>query len=206
MSGDDNRARTQPLDHGLEPLTRRADTIHTLAVMIRFTAVAACLIWGALTWLPPAVASAQSGTKPPPPGPSGLAVPRFESLAAKRVNLRAGPGRRYPIVWVFVRKNLPVMVTAEFEFWRRVRDVDGAEGWVHKSLIRGRRFAVVTGAVRTLLSAPADEAPPVARAEPGVVARLLACKGAWCKLEASGHKGWLKRAQIFGALKNEVFE
>lgn len=154
----------------------------------------------------PPGAVAQKAGPTAAPGPSGLAVPRFESLAADKVNLRAGPGKRYPIVWVFVRKNLPVLVTAEYEFWRRVRDSDGAEGWVHKSLIRGKRHAVVVGEVRTLLIAPADEAAAVARAEPGVLARLLACKGQWCKLAAGGHAGWLKRDQIFGALKDEVFE
>ena len=61
-------------------------------------------------------------------GASGLPIPRFVSLAAKEVNLRAGPGKNYPVTWVFVRKGLPVMVTAEFEYWRKVRDLDGEAG------------------------------------------------------------------------------
>jgi SH3-like domain-containing protein len=39
---------------------------------------------------------------------------------------------------------LPVEITAEFENWRRVRDSEGAEGWVYHSLLSGRRTAVIT--------------------------------------------------------------
>ncbi|MBT3700232.1 MAG: hypothetical protein HOG12_01865, partial [Alphaproteobacteria bacterium] len=48
-------------------------------------------------------------------------APRFASLRADKVNLRAGPGVRYPISWIFVRKSLPVEILAEFELWRKIR-------------------------------------------------------------------------------------
>ncbi len=140
------------------------------------------------------------------PGPSGLALPRFESLKANKTNLRIGPGLRYPIAWVYQRPGLPVMIIQEFDYWRKVRNVDGGVGWVHKSLIRGRRTAYVTGKVRTLRVQPNESAAAVARAEPGVIARLLACKGAWCRISADGHEGWLKRDSFFGALPNEAFD
>jgi SH3-like domain-containing protein len=139
-------------------------------------------------------------------GPSGLAIPRFESLSSEEVNLRAGPGVRYPIAWVFVKKGLPVMVLAEFQYWRKIRDSDGAEGWIHKSLINGKRTAVVLGKVRDLHKEPDAKSAVVARSEAGVLARLLACKGAWCELEAGELRGWIKRAEIFGALPNEIFQ
>ena len=63
---------------------------------------------------------------------------RFASLRADEVNVRAGPGVRYHVKWVFVRKHLPVMITAEFESWRKIRDSEGAEGWVHRGMLSGR--------------------------------------------------------------------
>jgi SH3-like domain-containing protein len=72
----------------------------------------------------------------------GLPVPRFVSLKSDRVNARAGPGQRYPVEWVFVRRGLPVEVVAESDLWRRVRDMEGVEGWVHKGLLSGQRTAV----------------------------------------------------------------
>lgn len=131
-------------------------------------------------------------------------LPRFESLRVDQVNLRAGPGERYPIEWVYQRKGLPVEVTAQFDVWRRVRDSDGTEGWVHQRMLTDRRSVVVTGALRTLHRDPTAAAPAVARIEPGVVARLLDCKGAWCRLETQGVKGWLPRTDIWGVFPDEV--
>lgn len=139
-------------------------------------------------------------------GSSGLPLPRFVSTAGEKVNLRTGPGVRYPVAWVFVRKGLPVMVTLEFENWRKVRDLDGAEGWVHHSLLSGRRYAVVTGTVRSLRREPRPEAAAVLRAEPGVIGRLRACSNGWCQLEIAEIEGWLPREQIFGVLPDEDFD
>ena len=48
-------------------------------------------------------------------GDSGLPLPRFVSVKAERANVRAGPGLRYPVAWVFVRKGVPVEVFEEFD-------------------------------------------------------------------------------------------
>ena len=150
--------------------------------------------------------AAETDSADPRTGPSGLPIPRFVSLAADKVNFRTGPGVRHPVAWVFERKGLPVLVTAEFDYWRKVRDQDGAEGWVHKSLLSGRRYAVVAGQVRSLRSEPRAEAPVVLRAEPGVLGRLLACAGGWCRMEIAETAGWLPRQHIFGALAGENFD
>src|SRR3954462_376898 len=75
---------------------------------------------------------------------SGLPVPRYVSLKSDHVNVRAGPTKDNDAAWVYTRSGLPVEITAEFENWRRVRDSEGAEGWVYHSLLSGRRTAVVT--------------------------------------------------------------
>src|SRR5215213_1305038 len=74
---------------------------------------------------------------------SGLPVPRFVSLKSDKVNVRAGPTKDHDVAWVYNRAALPVEVTAEFETWRRIRDWEGAEGWVYHSLLSGRRTALV---------------------------------------------------------------
>ena len=136
---------------------------------------------------------------------SGLPLPRFVSLRADEVNVRTGPGVRYPIAWVFVRAGLPVEVVEEFENWRKIRDVDGAEGWVHQSLLSGTRAAVVVGGVRLLTRTPAANGIPVLEAEPGVVGELLECRQDWCRMEIAGRRGWLPQDQIWGAYAGETF-
>ena len=150
------------------------------------------------------LAVADARGQAPPARADGLPLPRFVSLRSEEVNLRAGPGVRYPVEWVFRRRNLPVEVLAEFEQWRRIRDSTGTEGWVHQSMLSGRRYAVVAGELRTLRRGPEPGAAAVARLEPGVVGQLLECRDAWCRLDAGGFRGWLARAEIWGVYPGEA--
>ena len=54
---------------------------------------------------------------------SGLALPRMVSLRSNLINARSGPGARYPIEWVYMQKGAPVEIVAEFELWRKIKDV-----------------------------------------------------------------------------------
>lgn len=134
-----------------------------------------------------------------------LPVPRFVTLGADEVNFRTGPGLRYPIRLVVTREGLPVEVIREFDVWRQVRDVDGDEGWVLKSMLSGRRAAVVRGSVRTLFKKPDDQSRPLARLEPGVVVGLKACETEWCEVSAAGFEGWMPRAVLWGVYPDENF-
>jgi len=149
------------------------------------------------------------GLLPAPPGTAAevnLPVPRFVSLRSDEVNVRTGPGIRYPIDWVFVRKTMPVEVLAEVDTWRKIRSLDGTEGWVHQSMLTGRRTAVVTGSETRALHKRNDATTAtVALLEPGVIANLLECRDAWCRLEVGGQKGWLPREQLWGVLPSENF-
>jgi SH3-like domain-containing protein len=103
-----------------------------------------------------------------------------------------------------VKKGLPVEIVQEFDVWRKIRDSQGSEGWVHQRMVTGARSVIVAGAVR-ILHADADAAAPaVARVEPGVVARLLECHASWCRVEAQGIKGWLARAEVWGVYPDEI--
>jgi SH3-like domain-containing protein len=146
---------------------------------------------------PPAVAdSLGSETK--------LPIPRFVSLRSNEVNLRTGPGTTYPVDWVFVRRGLPVEIIAEFDVWRKIRDWQGTVGWVHQSMLDGRRTARITGAERDLRSEPAEAASIVAQLEPGVIGRLLECEAAWCEIETEGYRGWLRRDDFWGTYPDET--
>lgn len=139
---------------------------------------------------------------------SGLPLPRFVSLRSDEVNLRSGPGVRYPIDWIYSRKDLPVEVIAEFEAWRKIRDWQGTEGWVHQSMLSGRRMMVVMGAARSLRSSDAESADPLAVVEAGVLGRILQCprNRDFCRIEVSQSQGWMRRDEIWGVYKGEWIE
>jgi SH3-like domain-containing protein len=138
---------------------------------------------------------------------TNLPLPRFVSMRAEKANARRGPNLNQRVDWEFVHSGLPLEVTAEYGQWRRVRDADGAGGWVHHSLLSGVRTALVrTDAPVPLRAGPNDTAAVRAVAEPGVVGRLEACAGAWCEIAADGFAGWLPRDAIWGVTTDESIE
>ena len=141
---------------------------------------------------------------------SGLPVPRFVSLKSDHVNVRGGPTKDNEVSWIFTRSGLPVEITAEFENWRRIRDSEGAEGWVYHSLLSGRRTAVVTTKSRdefALLHDRADSTSAVAaRLESGVVANVRKCASSWCRISGNGFDGWIEQERLWGVYPDERVE
>lgn len=134
---------------------------------------------------------------------TGLPLPRFASLRASKVHMRTGPGVRYPVEWVYRFQGMPVEIVAEFDNWRKVRDWQGSEGWVHRSMLAGKRTALVIGGIQPLRGDPAPDATMVARVEERVLARVLECDGAWCRIEIGKKRGWILRTQIWGVYGGE---
>ncbi len=139
--------------------------------------------------------------------PSGLPVPRFLSIRRNEVRMRRGPSVNHAIEWVYRNAaGLPVVVVAESDLWRQVRDSEGVTGWIHASQLDGRRKAMVLGDVRTLYQEPARSSEVVARVSGGALGALEACAGDWCRLSFDGARGWLPRGQIWGALPDETVD
>jgi len=137
-------------------------------------------------------------------GVSGLPVPRFVSLKSDKAYLRTGPGDRYPVSWVYVRKGLPVEVIHEYGIWRQVRDIGGSVGWMNKQLISGARTAVVTGEIRTMFAGADLQSNPVWRIAPGALVRVVLCDQAWCRVDSGGKSGYILRSQLWGVQPGET--
>jgi len=131
-------------------------------------------------------------------------VPRFISLGADEVNVRVGPGIRYPIKFVLKKEYLPVEVTKEFDVWREVQTIDGDKGWVHKSLLSGRRMVIIKDYTQTIYKDPNADAKPIVKLEPGVIARLSSCTKNWCQLKVASYKGWIEKDSIWGVYPDEI--
>ena len=160
---------------------------------------------------PPPAAEATPPAAPPEPAKgtsTGLPLPRFASLKTDEVNLRSGPGLRYPIQWVYKRRDLPVEIEREFEVWRLISDSDGVKGWVHQATLVGRRTFVVVGVEQTLRNGARDDAEPVARLKPGVIGRIRGCdaNAPWCQVQVGDYRGWLKRESFWGTYPTEAVQ
>jgi SH3-like domain-containing protein len=149
---------------------------------------------------PPKESLVKESTDPPPK------IPRFAALKTDDTNMRRGPGQRYPIDWVYQRRDLPVEVEREYDVWRLVRDPEGVQGWVHQVTLSDRRTFMVTDKDATLRADAKDTASAVAVLKVGVIGRLKECDegSQWCQVQAGGYRGYLRRDQIWGLLPDEV--
>jgi SH3-like domain-containing protein len=156
---------------------------------------------------PQAAAPAPISSNPNIGSQTGLSLPRFVSLRTAEVNARTGPGTRYPIDWVYTRKNLPVQITEEFSTWRKIRDVDGAEGWIHQTMVVGKDTALVIHDNALFYDGYGAKARPIARLQKGVIAEITRCQEGRCHLqipETKGgdqQRGWANKEDLWGAVR-----
>ena len=148
-------------------------------------------------------------------GKSGLQLPRFVSLKSDPVNLRTGPGLKYPKAWVFRRAGLPVEIIQEHDQWRRIRDSEGASGWILRALLSARRTALVkpwdakspkTAGLIDLRSRPSSSSGAIARVEPGTLANVRSCDGTSCYVSIGRFRGYLDQSALWGVYPDEKIE
>lgn len=132
--------------------------------------------------------------------PSGFPVPRYVSLKYGEVNGRSGPSTAHPVVWRYSRRGLPVIVVAETETWRKVRDQSGDESWMHKRTLDGKRMVMSLQDVM-LRSKPRVSASAKAVAAKDSLLALDSCDDmGWCKVKAdTGHQGYVPLKVLWGA-------
>lgn len=159
----------------------------------------------------PAVAATGSST--------GLPLPRFVTTGASKVNVRVGPGTRYNVAWIYLRQGLPVEVVAEFDTWRKIRDIDGQEGWVQQNLLSGGRAGYVSpwtkeGQIPLRVRA-SEDAGVRAYLVPNFRVQISSCDGQWCEVSATDHpangrpstySGFLHQNDIWGVYQSEEFD
>ncbi len=132
---------------------------------------------------------------------------RYASIRRDQAFLREGPSYAHKVIWVYRRQNYPLKIIETYDAWRRVKDFDGTVGWMHHTQLSDARTALFIGFAPSAIhsdSSPASKI--VAYAQPGVVAKLKACKPDVCEVETSGVEGWVDRRIIWGVDTGEVFQ
>ena len=144
-----------------------------------------------------AAASASAQDKTPP---------YWASIASGEAMMRTGPGRNYPGVWLYKRRDLPVRVLQRHENWRKIEDPDGETGWMLVTLLSDRRTAMIKpGAPREVRSKAGGGAVRY-RVEAGVVGRIDHCDGRTCHISFGPREGWIAQADLHGLDPSETVE
>lgn len=130
---------------------------------------------------------------------SGYPVPRYVSLKFDAVNGRLGPSLEHPVLWQYRRKGLPLVVVAEMDIWRKVRDHQGEESWVRGQALSGVSTAIVKRESRFYKKADPGSRI-IAHLQSNVIVKVLNCENAsWCHIKlTSGQKGWTRSSNLWG--------
>ena len=131
--------------------------------------------------------------------------PYWASIASGQAMTHTGPGRNYPNVWLYQRRDLPVRVVKKYDNWRLIEDPDGAQGWMLVTMLSDRRTAIVKpGEARAIRVGPNDSAKVQYNAEHGVVGRISKCSEGWCRIEIGNRRGFIRTSDIWGVSQGEV--
>lgn len=136
-----------------------------------------------------------------------LSLPRMVSLRSDNVHARSGPGKKYPIEWIYKQKGAPIEIINEYELWRQVRDWEGSTSWIHKTLLTGKRFVkIITPGINNIYQRPDSESKVVAKVEDGVIGEIKKCpkKSEFCLIKFESIEGWVNKKNVFGVYENEV--
>lgn len=133
--------------------------------------------------------------------------PYWASIASGQAMMRAGPARTFPGLWLYQRRDLPVLVLKRYQSWRLIRDPDGAQGWMLSALLSERRTAMVrTGGPRRIYEKPSTGSATRYFAEGGVVGRVEHCREGWCHIQIGNREGYIQTSDIWGVGANEVID
>ena len=133
--------------------------------------------------------------------------PYWASIASGQAMTRTGPGKNYPGIWLYQRRDLPIRVVKKYEHWRLIEDPDGARGWMLVTLLSDRRTAIVKpGDPRPIHERPDPSSRVAYLAEHGVVGRVGKCADGWCRIRIGSREGHIRTADIWGVGSGEKID
>jgi SH3-like domain-containing protein len=129
---------------------------------------------------------------------SGLPLPRVASVRTNPLNIRVGPGKRFPIQWVMGWRYAPVIIMNEYDTWRHVKFSNGVNGWVHQSLLSGKRTAQISTKKSSIYRKPKDKSIIKAIARQGAIGKIKDVIKPWYHIKFSTISGWVHEKDLWG--------
>ena len=105
--------------------------------------------------------------------------PKYASLKKDRVYLRWNASFDAPIKFIYQKKNLPILIIDKYDVWKKVRDIEGMEGWIHTSMISNKK-TFINNKEQKLLKYKDNDKIINAIVKKGVVGKIIKCDGNFC--------------------------
>lgn len=127
---------------------------------------------------------------------ASLCNAQYLNIKSFKVNARYGPGKHYPVKYVYLKRNLPVKVVQKFDDWINISDPQGHTSWIKKDLLSKRSFAITQSFA--IGYKKNNNLNPTVKIDDSVIVAVKSCKEEWCKVTAKDHKFWLPKSALWG--------
>ena len=121
----------------------------------------------------------------------------FLSLKQDKVYVRYGPGKNYPIKYVYKKKFLPIKVIDKKDNFRRIIDHKKNSGWIHQIMLRKLNSLIVLEE-KIIFKKNSKFSEPLAKLEKGRLVIIKKCELNWCKIETGNYSGWIETNNVWG--------
>ena len=128
-------------------------------------------------------------------------TPKYVSLKKNEVNARVNASFDAPLKFLYQKKGLPVLTIDEYGNWKKIRDIDGRESWIHKSMLSNKK-TFINIKKQNLIKYLEKKDLVVAIVNDGVVGKIIKCDNSHCLVKVKGYKGWLEKQFLWGLKKN----
>jgi SH3-like domain-containing protein len=122
----------------------------------------------------------------------------FKTLRNNIVNLRQGPSFDYPIKIFYKKKYLPVLILDSSNNFRKIKDHENNNGWIHISQLSGKKAVLIKDDQSVMFKNSTIFSTPLAVIEKGKLCLVLKCNNEWCKVKADKYSGWIKKENLWG--------
>ena len=121
----------------------------------------------------------------------------FLSLKKDKVYVRYGPGKNYPIKYIYKKKFLPIKVIDKKDNFRRIIDHKKNSGWIHQIMLRKLNSLIVLEE-KIVFKKSSKFSKPLAKLEKGRLVIIKECKLNWCRIQTGDYIGWIDKKNVWG--------
>ena len=121
----------------------------------------------------------------------------FLSLKKDKVYVRFGPGKNYPIKYIYNKKFLTIKVIDKKDNYRKIIDHKKNSGWIHQIMLR-RLNSLIVLEEKIVFKKNSKFSKPLAKLEKGRLVIIKKCKINWCRIETGNYIGWIDTKNVWG--------
>ena len=123
--------------------------------------------------------------------------PFLLSLKKDKVYVRYGPGKNYPIKYIYKKKFLPIKVIDKKDNFRRIIDHKKNSGWIHQIMLRKSNSLIILEE-KIVFKKNSKFSKPLVKLEKGRLVIIKKCLPNWCKIVTGNYSGWIETKNVWG--------